>query len=219
MKKHTFTLIELLVVIAIIAILASMLLPALGQARERARSSNCMSNLRQIGSALHLYIADYDDWMEGVRSRGDNSAIPGNVYWDGQLNKYLNNPKIFACPSDITPRDPYFGRSPKIRSYRWQYIYLEPGTPLRYTRMRQPSSTIYVADAHDAWSAYNRQFVTWFVRTNYESSTKRGFFAPHNRFNTGNTAKYDGSAHAYNYMKVPENAWAGLDRAHNIATR
>lgn len=73
-KKRGFTLIELLVVIAIIGTLAGFLLPALGKAREQAGRAKCISNIKQIGDALHTYALDYEGYMP-LRSGAENTAV------------------------------------------------------------------------------------------------------------------------------------------------
>lgn len=95
MKKNLFTLIELLVVIAIIAILAAMLLPALSQARARGNDTRCANNLRQIGTAMHMYCDQNRDFL------------PQAIVWSSDYTKWQTRliPYLTGLKSDATGND------------------------------------------------------------------------------------------------------------------
>lgn len=95
-RKKGFTLIELLVVIAIINILAGMLLPSLTRAKEEARRTSCLNNLRNVGQALTMYAGEND----GFYPPEDSSPTEPNDL-DLLFPSYLDNPAVFWCPSDI----------------------------------------------------------------------------------------------------------------------
>ena len=104
-KRVSFTLIELLIVIAIIAILASMLLPALSKAKAAAQKAQCASNLKQYSVCYNLYTADWNDYLPQVSGNADIGQLPFlfadymKAKWDQVL------PKVFYCPARQQTQD------------------------------------------------------------------------------------------------------------------
>ena len=99
-KIHRFTLIELLVVITVIAILAALLLPALGKARERANESKCRSNLHNCGLAVAMYLDDYKGVMP-VAAAKPSLHLNNDPRIADVLAPYLKIDKVLLCPADI----------------------------------------------------------------------------------------------------------------------
>ena len=104
MRRRGFTLIELLVVIAIIAILAAILFPVFARAREKARQTSCLSNVKEISLGILMYVGDYDERFP--ISGGYRNRVPVEVprgYWIHVIQPYVKNENIFVCPSDNSP--------------------------------------------------------------------------------------------------------------------
>src|SRR5262245_2413112 len=142
LRGRGFTLIELLVVIAIIAILAAILFPVFAQARERARSATCTSNLKQIGNAFLMYLQDYDG--SAPTNCGRAPQVPGaddgtdkyliSSAWPGWISNvlrpYEKSPDIYFCPSRVVMDSGFVDprRNPTVNpSYVPQYGVNPPG--------------------------------------------------------------------------------------------
>ncbi len=96
--RRGFTLIELLVVIAIIAILAAILFPVFARAREKARQTSCLNNVKQLVLGINMYAQDYDESLPMSRHRSNPTASWQG--WNTLVDPYVKNTQVFTCPSE-----------------------------------------------------------------------------------------------------------------------
>ena len=166
MKRNfrKFTLIELLVVIAIIAILASMLMPALQQARERGRATSCVSNCKQIGNAIMLYV-DANDAM--IPQHSVTNPANGKVSWAAILwnNKLVPDHKLFYCPTSTRKNAPSEWTDYRVNKIASSNTYTEyidfgmnrmitlaptnkPPRVYKVTKVKSPSQTMIISECN-----------------------------------------------------------------------
>jgi len=217
-----FTLIELLVVIAIIAVLASLLLPALAQSRERGRSILCISNQRQLTVCATMYAGDYNGWVpHGLQPSHYWGNSPTTFSWGRQLLPYTNDDN-FKCPTAKFSLASY-------QNYRWGYgvMYWSPAptrAPVGYTNdwpvlesfFADPAMTVYLSDSAsgtvlgDERASVNHchtwgglVYTTWVFHPNYEKHIAD------RHLRKANMVFFDG--HAASYAGQTLNDMARLD--------
>lgn len=144
MKKRSrgFTLMELLVVIAIIAVLASLLLPALARAKQRARTIECVNNLKQIGIAVCLYVDDHEETLPSSQHRPPS--------WKATLSPYVGSNLVFRCPTDRHGQRPHsYAINDFLTARPFGASHLDFS---KVVSVPNPSDTFYMAECHEEFT-------------------------------------------------------------------
>lgn len=153
-----FTLIEILVVIAIIAILAAILFPVMTEARQKARQSNCTSNLRQLGLGVQMYAEE----QRGYPGASSPATTVPRTRWVDHIYPYVKNERVYLCPSmrrpDVLSKKFARNQNAKYGGYGYNFQYLgnsrvaPPNLPFTATdsAVRMPTKTVAIVDTNGA---------------------------------------------------------------------
>jgi len=147
MKRYGFTLIELLVVIAIIAILAAILFPVFAKAREKARQTSCLNNLKQIGLGMMQYVQDYDE--EYPRTWNWDPARGTYTGPFGVMQPYVKNTNIFLCPSQATHNTLTYQIFPTSYAFNYYLAWSNLSSCVK------PAATVAMADSGACATLYS----------------------------------------------------------------
>lgn len=213
LKRRGFTLIELLVVIAIIAILAAILFPVFARAREKARQTSCLSNEKQLGTALLMYTQDYDECFPRCYFYV-NPAVGGTggyFHWSWVASSYIKNDQVFVCPSDksrgLAPTNSFDYQVPHLSYVANEAVMGRPRAFFRAVSqadIEDASGTILLADMTDYPNGIGGSSGTSGIA--YKSHRPTNAFDPWNNDSTYATS--------YNYVSLT-NANAAFDAAKN----
>ena len=154
-RQRGFTLIELLVVIAIIAILAAILFPVFARAREKARQTSCLSNIKQIALAGLMYIQDYDERFPGHECRWQSPWVPGvraTLCYAAKLYPYTKNVQLFRCPSGTHYAEPGHDGNAYGNNLRYVAGRVGGGNCALLAQIASPAETIWYVDANRGYA-------------------------------------------------------------------
>ncbi|MCE5238376.1 DUF1559 domain-containing protein [bacterium] len=161
--RRGFTLIELLVVIAIIAILAAILFPVFAKAREKARQTSCLSNVKQLGLAILQYAQDYDERLPLDGTHPLASGYPIAPYWDARITPYVKNDQIFRCPSAAGGTRNYRYNAYRGGTHNSSGSPQTPPAPHSLGQITSPANTVLLVDIPAA--GYLNTLGAWSIRS------------------------------------------------------
>ncbi len=226
--KQGFTLIELLVVIAIIAILAAILFPVFAKAREKARSASCLSNCKQLGLGVLMYMQDYDERVPATWPQCWNRAEGKGPWWYALIQPYVKNVQLYVCPSATNATGLYCGAGcigsgflnyPDGISYGFNENMAHPDQPgIKQASWQKPAELLMLGDSRCvvSWGNSTNGIIERFAFANTTnaqcncSGVPTPFNSAYCRHNDGeNICFADGHAKWFSWSNIKDKRYGG----------